>query len=114
MKPTHVDFFPLVVQVKDPIWPYRDLCDFSFSVKPGEPRTLWLDLRDRILPNGKSLYIVVAGAGPDFGAASLEGAQLRLVFKPREDARPSTNSTVSPKCATITPISWRNTRIRGG
>ncbi len=88
VKPTHGGFFPLVVQVKDPVWPYRDLCDFSFSVKPGEPRTLWLDLRDRILPNGKSLYIVIAGAGPDFGAASLEGAQLRLVFKPREDARP--------------------------
>ena len=27
------------------------------------------------------------GAGPDFGAASLEGATLRLVFKPREAAR---------------------------
>jgi hypothetical protein len=57
-------------------------------VKPGEAKTLWLDLRDRVLPNGRSLYLTIAGAGPDFGTASLEGAQLRLVFKPREDARP--------------------------
>lgn len=88
VKPTHGEYFPLNIQVKDPIWPYRNLCDFTFSVKPGEPKTLWLDLRDRILPGGKSLYLTIAGAGPGFGTALLEGAQLRLVFKPRQDARP--------------------------
>ena len=87
VKPTHGDLFPLNIQVKDPLWPLRDMLDFTFSVKPGEARTLWLDLRDRILPPGKNLYLTIAGAGADFGAASLNGAALRLVFKSRKAAR---------------------------
>jgi hypothetical protein len=83
VKSTHGDYFPLNVQVKDPLWLQRNLLDFSFSVKPGEGRTLWLDTRDRILPAGKGLYLTIAGAGSDFGAASLEGARVRLIFKPR-------------------------------
>ncbi len=88
VKPTHGGYFPLNIQVKDPLWPLRDMLDFSFSVKPGEPHTLWLDTRDRILPNGKSIYLTIAGAGADFGPAALEGASVRLIFKPRKDALP--------------------------
>ncbi|HUJ72978.1 MAG TPA: LamG-like jellyroll fold domain-containing protein [Verrucomicrobiae bacterium] len=88
VKPTHGDLFPLNIQVKDPLWPLRNMFDFSFSVRPGEARTLWLDLRDRILPPGKSLYLTIAAAGADFGVASLNGATLRLVFKSRKAARP--------------------------
>lgn len=88
VKPTHGGYFPLNIQVKDPIWPNRNMLDFSFTVKPGEPRTLWLDTRDRIIPNGKSLYFTIAGAGSDFGPEVLEGAQVRLVFKKRDDAVP--------------------------
>ena len=86
VRPTHGDRFPLNIQVKDPLWPMRNMCDFTFSVKPGEAKTLWLDLRDRLLPPGKGLWISIAGAGADFGAASLAGAEVRLVFKPRADA----------------------------
>ena len=86
VKPTHGAYFPLNVQVKDPLWPHRNLFDLSFSVKPGEARTLWLDTRDRILPEGRALYLTLAGAGADFGVASLEGARVRLVFKPRAEA----------------------------
>jgi hypothetical protein len=86
VKPTHGDFFPLNIQVKDPLWPDRNLLDFSFSVKPGQPKSLWLDTRDRILPNGYSLYITIAGAGPDFGPLSLNGARIQLVFKNRKEA----------------------------
>ena len=86
LRPTHGGLFPLNIQVKDPLWPLRDMLDFTFSVKPGEAKTLWLDLRDRILPPGKSIYLTIAGAGADFGAASLAGAQIRLVFKPRTAA----------------------------
>ncbi len=86
VKPTHGDLFPLNIQVKDPLWPLRDMLDFTFSVKPGEKKTLWLDLRDRLLPPGKSIYLTIAGAGGDFGAASLVGAEIRLVFKPKADA----------------------------
>ncbi len=87
VRPTHGALFPLNIQVKDPLWPPRNMLDFTFSVKPDEAKTLWLDLRDRILPPGKSLYLTIAGAGDDFGVESLEGAALRLVFKSRESAR---------------------------
>ncbi|HJQ32465.1 MAG TPA: LamG-like jellyroll fold domain-containing protein, partial [Pyrinomonadaceae bacterium] len=86
VKPTHGALFPMNVRVKDPLWLHRDLLDFSFSVKPGEARTLWLDTRDRILPPGKALYLTFAGAGADFGPASLQGARVRLIFKPRAEA----------------------------
>src|SRR5215207_785173 len=86
VRPTHGALFPLNVRVKDPLWLHRDLLDFSFSVKPGEARTLWLDTRDRILPGGRALYLTVAGAGADFGPDDLRGARVRLVFKPRAEA----------------------------
>ena len=86
VKPTHGGLFPLNIQIKDPIWPERNLMDVSVSVKPGEARTLWLDTRDRILPNDRSLYLTIAGAGGDFGAAALDGMRIRLVFKPRKEA----------------------------
>ena len=88
VKPTHGEYFPLNIQVKDPLWPMRDMLDFTFSVKPGEPHTLWLDTRDRILPNNKSLWLTIAGAGADFTPALLEGAEVRLIFKPWKDAAP--------------------------
>ncbi|HWY99691.1 MAG TPA: LamG-like jellyroll fold domain-containing protein [Edaphobacter sp.] len=88
LKPTHGEFIPINIQVKDPIWPMRDMLDFSFSVKPGEPHTLWLDTRDRMLPNGKSLYLTIASASAEFGPAAIEGMHLRLIFKPWKDALP--------------------------
>lgn len=86
VKSTHGEYFPLNIQIKDPIWPDRNLFDFSFSVKPGERKTIWMDTRDRILPNGHSLYMTIAGAGGDFGSENLEGTRLRLVFKDRKEA----------------------------
>jgi len=86
VQPTHGDRFPLNIQVKDPLWPMRNMCDFTFSVKPGEAKTVWLDLRDRLLPPGRGLWLAIAGAGADFDAGALAGAQVRLVFKPRAAA----------------------------
>ncbi len=86
VRATHGDLFPLNIRVKDPLWPMRNMCDFTFSVKPGEAKTIWLDLRDRLLPPGKGLWISIAGAGADFTAADLAGARVRLVFKPRAAA----------------------------
>jgi hypothetical protein len=88
LKPTHGGFIPMNVQIKDPVWPMRDMLDFSFSVKPDTAYTLWLDTRDRILPNGKSLWVSIASASPEFNAHALEGAHLRLIFKKYEDALP--------------------------
>src|SRR5262249_25599249 len=79
-------YLPLNIQIKDPLWPQRNLLDFSFSIKPNESHTLWLDTRDRILPSDKALYLTVAGADEDFGPSSLEGAKIRLIFKPRAEA----------------------------
>src|SRR5690606_16118022 len=86
VKPTHGDYIPLNIRVKDPLWPDRDLIDVNVSVKPGEARTLWLDTRDRVLPADRSLYITLAGAAQDFGPQALDGTRIRLVFKDRADA----------------------------
>jgi len=86
VRPTDGPYLPLNLQIKDPLWPQRNLLDFSFSVKPNEARTLWLDTRDRILPAGKALYLTLAAAGQDFGPSSVEGARVRLIFKPRAEA----------------------------
>jgi len=86
--PTADGRIPFNIQVKDPIWLMRDMLDFSFSVKPGEPHTLWLDTRDRILNPGKSLYITIASASPEFSSAALEGMNIRLIFKPYDEALP--------------------------
>jgi hypothetical protein len=77
---------PLNIEVKDPLWPMRDMLYFTFAVKPGAPHTLWLDTRDRILPNGKSLYITIAAQSAEFDTSALEGAELRLIFKAYKDA----------------------------
>jgi hypothetical protein len=88
VKPTHGEYVPMNIEVRDPLWPMRDMMSFTFSVKPGEPHTLWLDTRDRILPNDKSILITIASASPEFNAGSLEGASVRLIFKPYKDALP--------------------------
>ena len=87
VKPTRGGLFPMNIQVKDPLWPARNMFDFTFSVKPGEGKTLWLDLRDRILPKGKPLYLTVVGSGSDFNAASLDSMRLRVIFKPAVEAK---------------------------
>ena len=88
VKPTHGEYVPMNIEVRDPLWPMRDMLNFTFSVKPGEAHTLWLDTRDRILPNDKSLLITIASASAEFNAGSLESAQVRLIFKPYKDALP--------------------------
>jgi hypothetical protein len=76
---------PLDIRVKDPIWPGRDMIDVQVSVKPGEARTVWLDLRDRIL-TPDSLYLTIASAAADFGPQAIDGMNIRLVFKDRKAA----------------------------
>jgi len=88
MEPTHGEFLPMNLQVLDPLWPMRRMIDFSFSLRPNRPYTLWLDLRDRILPDKKSLCLTLSAAGGGFCAESLRKAGIRLVFKTKEEARP--------------------------
>ncbi|MFC1573629.1 hypothetical protein ACFL30_00435 [Candidatus Latescibacterota bacterium] len=88
LSPTHGDFILMNISVRDPIWPDRYLFDFTFSVKPGEAKTLFMDTRDRVLPNGCSLYLTIASANGGFGIDDIEGARLRLIFKDRNKAIP--------------------------
>ena len=86
VQPIANGLFPLNIQVKDPIWLLRNMLDFSFSLQPNEEKILWLDLRDRILPNDKPLYLTIAGSA-GFNADMLEGARIELVFKDRNEAK---------------------------
>ena len=85
--PTHNGVFPINIRIKDPLWQMRDLADFSFSVKPGEAQTLWIDTRDRILPKDRALYITIAGAGADLTPDILTGTRVNLIYKKKESAR---------------------------
>ena len=85
--PNAAGLIPLDITVMDPLWPGREMIDVSVSVRPHQARTLWLDLRDRILPN-QSFYLRIASAAPDFGAMAIDGANIRLVFKDRAQAMP--------------------------
>ena len=87
VKPTHGEYVPLNIQIKDPLWPMRDMLDFSFSVKPGEPHTLWLERGTGFCRMGRVFYITIASASAEFGPAALEGRKLRLIFKPWKDAK---------------------------
>nr|WP_211260719.1 LamG-like jellyroll fold domain-containing protein [Pseudoxanthomonas dokdonensis] len=84
--PTGADgLIALNIRVKDPIWPARDMIDVSVSVPANQPRTLWLDLRDRLLDE-HSLMLSIASANDQFNATTLDGTGIRLVFKPRAQA----------------------------
>ncbi len=77
---------PLNIQVKDPIWPGRNMIDVSVSVKAGEARTVWLDLRDRIL-TADSLYLTLAADSAAFSPKAMDGTKIRLVLKDRDKAK---------------------------
>ena len=87
VKPTHGGLYPMNIRVKDPLWPMRDLADVSFSVKPNTAYTLWIDTRDRIMPEGLAFYITLAGAGQGLTVETMKGSQIRLVYKPKYQAR---------------------------
>lgn len=85
--PTHGELFPMNIRVKDPLWPMRDLADFSFSVRPNTAYTLWINTRDRLLPDDCALYITLAAAGRGLNEEALKGSKVRLIYKPGEKAK---------------------------
>ncbi len=74
----------VTVQVKDPLWIYRDMIHFTFALKTGMPKKLFLDTRDRILPQGHALYMTIAFSTPP---DSLSGLNAAIVYKPYECAK---------------------------
>ena len=83
---THGNRYPVNLRIKDPLWPLRDLADISFSLQAKKPQTIWIDTRDRLLPEGKALYFSIAGAGYGLNSETLTNAKVRLVYKSKEAA----------------------------
>ena len=79
-------FINLHIEIKDPLWKYRDLAVFTMNVKAGEAKRLWLDLRDRILPADKAMCIVIAASAGDFSGRSLTGMNISLYYKDQKAA----------------------------
>lgn len=81
------DLIPVNIQIKDPVWKMRNMFDFSFSVKKGQERTLWLDMRDRILPDDEPLYLTMTCPAEGFRLSMLKDMRIELIFKDREEAK---------------------------
>lgn len=87
IQPTHNGKTPFNIRVKDPLWEIRDLIDFSFSLVSGQPQSIYLDLRDRILPENRALYLTISSASQDFNRSKLIGTNVTMVFKPQDVAK---------------------------
>lgn len=74
------------IQIKDPLWIYRNLINLTFAVRPGQEKEIWLDTRDRILPEGKALYATIAFSA-EVNSHDLEGLSIELVYKSAQDAK---------------------------
>lgn len=83
-EPTHGRYILVTVQIKDPLWIYRDMLHFSFAVLPGKAKELWLDTRDRILPQAKALYVTLAFSAP---ISELAGLTADIIYKPADEAK---------------------------
>jgi len=81
------DTISLAIQIKDPLWYYRNMAFFTFQIHRGQEQKIWFDLRDRILPDGKCMYLTIACADFDFNSSMLDGAKIRMIYKPAEQAR---------------------------
>lgn len=79
---------PINIRLKDPLWPARDLIDVNLKVTPGQTHTIWLDIRDRILPSDKSLYFTLASDEAAFSGANLSDMAVTLSFKTIDLALP--------------------------
>ena len=75
------------VQVKDPLWYYRNLAHFTFRSAAGIQQKLWLDTRDRVLPEDHCLYITIAAEDAEAGACLMQSLHLRAVYKSAELAK---------------------------
>lgn len=80
------DWIYVNVQVKDPLWIYRNLMQFTFAVRPGKERNIWLDTRDRLLPEGKAMYVTLAFS-EQIPVTELMGIWMDMIYKKAEDAK---------------------------
>ncbi|MBP5225137.1 MAG: hypothetical protein J6Z38_06105, partial [Lachnospiraceae bacterium] len=69
------------VRIMDPLWYYRTLAHFTFAADEGV-KTVWFDTRDRVLPEGRCLYLTFAAE-----EVLPEDIELTTVFKKAQDAK---------------------------
>ena len=78
--------FLVNVQIKDPLWLYRNMMNFTFSLRQGIEKVIWFDLRDRILPDGKALYASISFSKKP-RISELKAIQTSIVYKPYVQAK---------------------------
>lgn len=83
---THGDYILVNIQVKDPLWIYRNLIQFTFAVRPGQEKDIWLDMRDRILPDGGILYVSAAFSAK-VSQGEMASSWAEVVYKDREEGK---------------------------
>lgn len=83
---THDGYILINIQVKDPLWTYRNLLQFTFAVRPGKQKDIWLDNRDRLLPKGKILYMTIAFSSYVSGDV-LNHISTEIIYKTAEEAK---------------------------
>lgn len=84
--PDHGRYVLVNVQVKDPLWIYRNLINFTFAVLPGAAKEIWLDTRDRILPEGTALYVQIAWS-TRISSEYMGNISMEVIYKPCEEAK---------------------------
>lgn len=70
------------VQIKDPLWYYRNLLHITFRVD-GRGNCLWMDTRDRLLPENRCLYVTIACDDAGFRQSDLLRWKFSLIYKSR-------------------------------
>ena len=78
------------IQIKDPNWYWRNLAWFTFRTEAGckaAHQKLWIDTRDRILPEDRLLYVTIAVSDPESAAALASSIRIRVVYKKAELAK---------------------------
>jgi len=85
-KPAVGEYLLINLQVKDPLWISRNLMSFTFAVLPGKEKDLWLDTRDRILPDGKAMYVSVTWSDP-VEVREISEITMEMIYKSAEEAK---------------------------
>lgn len=75
------------IQIKDPLWYYRNLMQFTCKLQKNQGYNLWCDTRDRILPEDRCLYITLAfDKWVDIGRLE-SGLKIRTIYKEAREAK---------------------------
>ena len=114
VRATHGAYVPLNIQIKDPLWPSRDMLDVSVSVKPGEQRTLWLTRAIGCCPAATACISASRAPRRSSTRASSTGHGCGSCSSRAPPRWWSTQRTGSRRRATTWRSTWRSIPLRGG